>query len=137
LDSLGVAECAFSRQFLLDANHQPARIRCLLEDDASQLGQIGPKKTRPRAEYDAHAALSCPDIKIGSRHPVNALSPRITRASVIHFTIGLKKFRERLGARAGTYRRAPDYEFAVRLAPKKLGGVSRCLARISLRRASL
>jgi hypothetical protein len=31
-----------------------------------------PKKTRPPAEYDAHAALPCPDIEIGSRHPVAA-----------------------------------------------------------------
>ena len=30
------------------------------------------KKTRPPAEYDAHAALPCPDIEIGSRHPVAA-----------------------------------------------------------------
>jgi hypothetical protein len=34
-------------------------------------GSIG-KKTRPPAEYDAHAALPCPDIEIGSRHPVAA-----------------------------------------------------------------
>jgi hypothetical protein len=27
------------------------------------------KKTRPPAEYDAHAALPCPDIEIGSRQP--------------------------------------------------------------------
>jgi hypothetical protein len=26
---------------------------------------IPPKKTRPPAEYDAYAALSCPDIEIG------------------------------------------------------------------------
>jgi hypothetical protein len=29
-----------------------------------------PQKTRPPAEYDALAALPCPDIEIGSRHPV-------------------------------------------------------------------
>jgi hypothetical protein len=29
------------------------------------------KKTRPPAEYDACAALPCPDIEIGSRRPVN------------------------------------------------------------------
>jgi hypothetical protein len=35
--------------------------------------------------------LPCPDIKIGLRHPVDALSPSAARACVIHFTIGLKK----------------------------------------------
>src|ERR1700722_4832697 len=29
------------------------------------------KKTRPPAEYDACAALPCPDIEIGLRRPVN------------------------------------------------------------------
>jgi hypothetical protein len=49
------------------------------------------QKTRPPAEYDAHAALPCPDIEIGSRHPVATSSPESPPRSVIHFTFGLEK----------------------------------------------
>jgi hypothetical protein len=48
------------------------------------------KKTRPPAQYDAAAALPCPDIKIGSRHPV-PISWRVpARPCVIHFTMDQK-----------------------------------------------
>src|SRR6185437_6465425 len=46
------------------------------------------QKTRPPAEYDALATLPCPDIEIGSRHPVKAVWPRFRPANVIHFTTG-------------------------------------------------
>jgi hypothetical protein len=49
------------------------------------------KKTRPPAEYNANAALPCPDIEIGSRHPVTALDPGFARMNVIQFTFGPKK----------------------------------------------
>jgi hypothetical protein len=38
--------------------------------DVSSFGKPS-KKTRPPAEYDARAALPCPDIEIGSRQPGN------------------------------------------------------------------
>jgi hypothetical protein len=34
------------------------------------------KKTRPPAEYDAHAALSCPDIEIGLTPPGGGIIAR-------------------------------------------------------------
>jgi hypothetical protein len=37
--------------------------------DVGSFGKAKPQKTRPPAEYDAHAALPCPDIEIGSRQP--------------------------------------------------------------------
>jgi hypothetical protein len=37
------------------------------------VGKAKPQKTRPPAEYDAHAALPCPDIEIGSRQPGNRI----------------------------------------------------------------
>jgi hypothetical protein len=45
-----------------------------LRDISGYAGVSGPipqKKTRPPAEYDACAALPCPDIEIGLRRPVN------------------------------------------------------------------
>src|ERR1700722_1327156 len=61
-------ECAFSRQS--NTNHQPARIFGISAGEI--FGLIRPvKKTRPPAEYDACAALPCPDIEIGLRRPVN------------------------------------------------------------------
>jgi hypothetical protein len=35
--------------------------------------------------------LPCPDIEIGSRHPVAASSPESPPPSVIHFTFGAQK----------------------------------------------
>jgi hypothetical protein len=52
------------------------------------LGKSAAQKTRPPAEYDAHAALPCPDIKIGLRHPVGGLLPGPSMVTVIWFTIG-------------------------------------------------
>jgi hypothetical protein len=45
-------------------------------DISSFRGKSAAPKTRPPAEYDAHAALPCPDIEIGLRHPVGGLLPR-------------------------------------------------------------
>lgn len=57
------------------------------------------KKTRPSAQYDACTALPCPDIKIGSRHPVSVSWRVSTPTCVIQFTMrqkyGAKTFHRR------------------------------------------
>jgi hypothetical protein len=40
--------------------------------DKANLTLSSKKQSRP-AEYDAEAALPCPDIEIGSRHPVTCI----------------------------------------------------------------
>jgi hypothetical protein len=65
--------------------------------DTEVFGPIRPgKKTRPPAEYDACAALPCPDIEIGLRRPVSHRCTDGAPADVIHFTVGTKKFRQAL-----------------------------------------
>jgi hypothetical protein len=81
------------------------------------------KKTRPPAEYNANAALPCPDIEIGSRHPVTAYDPVFVRIYVIQFTYGAKKLRP---AKFGGYR--PARKVAAKH-PRNAG----CLARQILR----
>jgi hypothetical protein len=81
-------------QQAIPAKHKsPAR-----EDLCGTGGRVGvsradpaAQKTRPPAEYDACAALPCPDIEIGSRRPVNHKVHKGARADVIHFTVGAKK----------------------------------------------
>src|ERR1700722_650727 len=58
-----------------------------------QTGRFRQKKTRPPAEYNACAALPCPDIEIGLRHPVPASLPDPAWSNVIYFTFGAKSLR--------------------------------------------
>src|ERR1700722_6845159 len=65
-------------------------------------GPIRRKKTRPPAEYDACAALPCPDIEIGSRRPVAIKATGAGQSDLFFFTVGQEKLRApRVVARSG------------------------------------
>jgi hypothetical protein len=92
--SSGLLRGTFSKQRPGNASHQPARTAVFWTEperlrsvdgtvEAMAGRSIARKKTRPPAEYDADAALPCPDIEIGSRHPVKASLPDAARLNVI------------------------------------------------------
>jgi hypothetical protein len=92
LDFLLRSGGAFSKQSMLEANHQLARIGLAFAVHCGALGQSLPGKKQGRRRSMPPTTLPAPDIEIGLRHPVNCILQRKNTGACDPVHIPRKKY---------------------------------------------